>query len=510
MRNDKSIPSVISGKIYMIPSKLEGFHKDNIDVSIEKERARLSAQKALANLENLYGQNWHSMTTVEQEIYKTQIYLLKSDEVLYDIYQKIDESNLCAEQAVRSVIDDYRLIFSNIQDEDLKTRLSDIEGICDYLICIMSDISHDDLDQIILVSEFIPPYFLMEHMDKIKGCVSHVGSEYSHVGLICKARQIPYLVAINIDSNWNGQNGQIDLRNEIFRVGKEASKGKLISPTFQNVNNVKKTRRTDIGVKANISSSDDLSKKNLELASGIGLVRSEFFLLEAGRILSVEEQVRIYRKISNINPKLYVNIRLFDLGDEKALPFLKDDSSEKKECRGIRFLLENGPLLLDQIEAILIANDNNNLRILVPFITKVREIRLVKKYIQQVLIKLHNQGHKVRDIQVGAMIETPAAVILTDEISREIDFISIGTNDLLHTLYVVDRMDIHAKDHIDEECIALINAIQYVVKVAHSHNIRVSVCGELACQDTWINRLVSMGVDEISVPLEEIDRILYL
>ena len=85
-------------------------------------------------------------------------------------------------------------------------------------------ISHDDLDQIILVSEFIPPYFLMEHMDKIKGCVSHVGSEYSHVGLICKARQIPYLVAINIDSNWNGQNGQIDLRNEIFRVGKEASK----------------------------------------------------------------------------------------------------------------------------------------------------------------------------------------------------------------------------------------------------------------------------------------------
>lgn len=135
---------------------------------------------------------------------------------------------------------------------------------------------------------------------------------------------------------------------------------------------------------------------------------------------------------------------------------------------------------------------------------------MVKKYIQQVLLKLHKQGRKVRDIQLGAMIETPAAVILTDEISREIDFISIGTNDLLHTLYVVDRMDMHAKDHIDEECIALLNAIKYVVKVAHSHNIIVSVCGELACQDTWINRLVSIGVDEISVPLEEIDRILYL
>lgn len=504
------VDCAVVGKIKVLKYEQESIEIDRQPVIPQDEckRVHKAKKRAICELRSAFDKRIDTLSEVELNIFQTQLFLLEDDELENDILNAIYDESLAAETAVSFVAKKYEYLFEDISDPALKSRLDDIQGVCHCIIDNL-DKKYKHTDQrLILVGKTISPFAFMQYYDSMIGCVCEHGTTLSHVGILCSARNIPFLSGIPISSEWDNQIGIIDDIAENFIVGEKVFSGHIVNKKiinnddFENGNNIK----TKVSVA--INETCDLINLDKLHADGIGLVRTEYLFMRKNYVLTIHEQTCLYRQISEALPNENINIRLLDICKEKSVPGIECDwNSLPSSYRSVRVLLSKPQLLYNQIKAILLANEIGNLRILIPFIVSTQEIHEIKKIIREVSNTIDVQGQNQKMISIGVMIETPAAAAVIERILEEVDFIAIGTNDLLHTLYVTDRLETSSEKYIDSDYAAFWNVIRYISEEAHKNKKQVSVCGDFATNEQMIKKLIQLKIDELCVPTSALIRV---
>ncbi len=487
---------VTKGRVVVLNDKIVDYINIKVDNSeTELDKLRFSFECAIKYLETNKNIEQIDDSYIISDIFETQIFLLKESEIFNDIANTIKSEKCTAQYAIKLTLENYKGLFSKI-DDDLKSRYIDIESVCSLILNMLDEryINLEFNEKVILAGNTIPAFLLIKNIRNVVGCISSNDSFNSHTSLICRERNIAYLTDIKIENGWDQKNGEIDVHTRSFKVECENVHGKILSPLVYynyDLNSLKKLFKVNLTVNSlEILNSIDYSSYN-----GIGLVRTELLVLESVSFISLESQIEKYRKLSETMENKKVSIRLFDFGDDKPFPSFLDTEKPNNNLRGIRYLLTHLDILQTQLEAVIRGNINNNLRILIPFVSTVDEIMLVKK----TLADIAERNSLTYNIELGAMIETPSSVFLIEDIIKVVDFITIGTNDLLHSLYLTDRASKCSFNYMDKEKKALVNAIRYITEVSHKNQKKVCICGESIYNNNMVPIMNQIGIDEISL-----------
>lgn len=431
---------------------------------------------------------------------------------------RLIENGECAESAISSACDTFISMLYSSEDEIFKQRAADLKDIKNTVLAILLGKKRINLADVppksVLVADAITPS-VMAQIDKenIVAIITETGGKTSHAAIIASTLSIPTVLALKgaTEKLENSQRVIVDgfkgiiisdpqsAQIEYYRRKKdEYLKQKAALATFLD----KPTLSADnkkFKLLANISSEYETNLVLENGAEGIGLFRSEFLFLNRESAPSEREQFNAYKQAIIQMGQKEVTIRLLDVSEDKKEPYLLKKTNEPIfSLRGVRFLLKNKPVLRTQLRAILRASAFGNVKILIPFVTNLQEIIAVKKMIEEICLKLDSDGMKYKkDIKIGAMIETPAAAIGADILAKQVDFFSIGTNDLIQHMLIVDRGTF--SDIYSPFAPAILRSIQAVCKSAKKAKKPVCVCGEAAADPSLIPVFMAFGVSELSV-----------
>ena len=366
----------------------------------------------------------------------------------------------------------------------------------------------------IVVTESITPTELMEmDKDKLMAIVTHHGSDMSHAAIMAKTMNIPALLEIDTDSEWDGRQAIVDgytgtlyidpdeevkKEYEIRRQADKEEREELLK--LRREPDITKDGRK-IEIYANIGNMDDLNSVLYYGAAGIGLLRSEFQYLGRENYPRENELFLAYKKIAETMGEKLTVIRTADLGADKQAEYLNipDETNPIMGNRGIRLCLDRKRMFKAQLRAIFRASAYGNLALMYPMISSEEEMDEIEEIIREVKIGLDEKGIPYKHIKTGIMIETPAAVMISDLLAKEVDFFSIGTNDLTQYTLAIDRQNAKLDNIYDSHHEAVLRMIQMVVDNAHKEGIWAGICGELGADTTLTERFVEMGLDELSV-----------
>lgn len=486
----------------------------NIKKEIQEfHTARLQAVK---ELEELYEKN-RSLNEQEAKFFLGQIRLLESES-----YQKAIESCISLEKvnaayAIMTNRDELTETFRNLEEPVVRRRIQDIQEISARLIRILGGsctrISLGD-EPVIVVAESLAPTEIME-MDKQKllAVVMHHGSAVSHTSIMTKTMEIPALVDIEADDEWDGQTAIVDgytgtlylnpdaeIKRE-YRIRLEADKKekeellKLKNQTDETADGKK------IGLYANIGNMSDLNNVLFYGAAGIGLLRSEFQYLGRENYPRENELFRAYKQLAETMGDRLTVIRTSDLGADKQASYLDipEETNPIMGNRGIRLCLDRKRMFKAQLRAIYRASAYGNLAIMYPMVSSEAEMDEIEEIIGEVKEGLKEKEIPFRDIQTSIMIETPAAVMISRELAKRVDFLSIGTNDLTQYTLAMDRQNPLLKNKYDDHHPAILRMIRMVVEAAHAEGKKAGICGEIAADTELTETFLRMGVDFLSV-----------
>jgi phosphotransferase system enzyme I (PtsI) len=378
-----------------------------------------------------------------------------------------------------------------------------------------SDESSDIGDEpVIIVAEDLAPSETVQ-MDKTKllAFVTRLGSANSHTAILARTMGIPALVGVEIDKEWNGKIGVVDgysgkfivdpempVLEEYFRKKAADDEQKQLLQTLKGKENMTKSGQK-INLYANIGNPNDLGAVIENDAGGIGLFRSEFLYLESETYPTEEEQFRAYKKVVETMGGKKVIIRTLDIGADKQVDYFDLDKEDNPALgyRAIRICLTRPDIFRTQLRALFRASAYGNLAIMYPMIISVEEVRKIKEISKSVREELIAEGIAVGEVEEGIMIETPAAAVMSDELAKEVDFFSIGTNDLTQYTLAIDRQNAKLDPFYDSHHPAVLRLIQMVTDNAHKAGIWSGICGELGADTTLTETFLKMGLDELSV-----------
>jgi phosphotransferase system enzyme I (PtsI) len=401
--------------------------------------------------------------------------------------------------------------------ESFRAKADDFRDISQRLIRILTGVSNKTLildEPIILLSVSLTPSEVL-HIDKSKllALVTQYGFEHSHTSIIARTMGIPAISGIDIEEDWNGKSAIVDGSSGILIINpdestlimykekkiKELEEEKLLEE-LKGKDNISLSGKM-IDVLANIGSLIDLSEVIKNDANGIGLFRSECVYLERDDYPSEEEQFTIYKKLAETMAGKKVIIRTLDIGADKQLEYFDMDKEKNPALgyRGIRISLTRPDIFKTQLRAILRASSYGNISIMYPMIISLDEVSKIKKIVGEVKKELDNEGKLYKDVEQGIMIETPAAVLISDLLAKEVDFFSIGTNDLSQYTLAIDRQNDKIDDFYNPHHEAILRLIKLVADNAHKEGIRVGICGELAADTSLTATFLDIGIDELSV-----------
>ena len=489
------------------------------EVKIELNRFNEDVNFVINELNKLIQDYTYSQEN--RDILESHKMILQDPEFNNRIAKLISEDLNSLEQAINTYFTEAADIFSNLNDGYLSHRISDFEDVAYRLLSHILDERKEillDVDEnSIIIMESITPSFVTKVFEKnIQGLCIERGSRNSHSSIIARSMNLPMLV------NTLGLLGNIKDGEDMIIDGNDDYV--IISPTksvlekYQAIYKEEQKDRKGLLKLIDVESITKDGKKiklmsNIEIpleidqvlkynSAGIGLFRTEFLFIDREDLPNEEEQYKIYKDIAKQCKPNSLIIRTIDVGGDKLSNILNITYEENPNlgCRGIRISLQNIPIFKQQIKAILRANVHGNIKIMFPMISGVEELLKVKEIIEICSRELINTGIAFNaDMELGAMIEIPSAVITSDSIAEECDFLSIGTNDLIQYTLAVDRDNQSISDYYKPNHPSVIRSIKLTVDNAHKMGKKVAVCGEMASEKKYVKLLLALGVDELSV-----------
>ena len=505
------------GKIlYYHKSEYQIHQYEITDVREELNVFRQARARVMEQLTELYEKNC-TIQESQAELFLRQKNLLDGKTFQRAIESIIQNEKVNSAYAVMTTRDEMVSTFRTLEEPAIKERLENIREISDRLISELGGISpRIDLgdEPVILVTESITPTELMEmDKDKLMAIVTHHGSDISHAAILAKTMNIPALIEIDTDSEWDGQQGIVDgytgclyinpdeevrKEYEIRRQADMEEREELLK--LREEPDVTKDGRR-IEIYANIGNMDDLNSVLYYGAAGSGLLRSEFQYLGRENYPRENELFLAYKKIAETMGDRLAVIRTADLGADKQAEYLNipDETNPIMGNRGIRLCLDRKRMFKAQLRAIFRASAYGNMALMYPMITSEEEMDEIEAIIREVVQGLEEKGIPYKNIRTGIMIETPAAVMISRELARRVDFLSLGTNDLSQYTLAMDRQNPLLRNKYNDHHPAVLRMIKMVVEAGHAENKRVCICGELAADTALTEEFLKMGVDCLSV-----------
>lgn len=489
------------------------------DLDAEVARYTAARETAIEQLQTLHDKAVVEVGESGAEIFEAHQLMVEDGDYIDSVENIIRTQEVNAEYAVAQTGDNFALMFSEMDDEYFRGRAADIKDITERLITILSGGAGGGLDSdepgIIVADDLAPSETVQMDKDKILAFVTVHGSANSHTSILAKTMSIPALVTCDIsleDTDGklavvDGYEGviYIDPNPEILAqkkevLAKEQEKKELLLQLKGKENVTLDGQK--INLYANIGNTKDLALVMKNDANGIGLFRSEFIYLGSDDYPTEDQQFAIYKQVAETMAGKKVIIRTLDIGADKQADYfeLPHEENPAMGLRAIRICLTRPEIFKTQLRALLRASAYGKLAIMFPMIISVEEVKKIKEIVAEVEKELDAANIKYdHDIELGIMIETPAAVMIADELAEEVDFFSVGTNDLTQYTLAIDRQNQTLDSFYDSHHPAILKMLKMIVDAAHRHNAWAGICGELGADLTLTKEFLAMGFDELSV-----------
>lgn len=482
-------------------------------------RYRQAKQTAMEQLQGLYQKALKEVGEANAAIFEIHQMMLEDDDYNESVENIIRMQQVNAEYAVASTGDNFAQMFSAMDDDYMRARSADVKDISERVLSVLggraTGIDASGEPVIIVADDLAPSETVQMNKDLVLSFVTVHGSVNSHTAILARTMSIPALIgtAIPLTDDIDGKVGIVDGKNGCIYVDPdedtlgrmqqlklEEQEKKELLQTLKGRENITIDGKK-IMLYANIGNSKDLAAVLQNDAGGIGLFRSEFIYLERDTFPTEEEQFQIYRTVAETMAGKPVIIRTLDIGADKKCDYFEMEPEENPAmgCRAIRICLTRPEIFKTQLRALFRASAFGNISIMYPMIISVDELRKIKTIVAEIRQELTEQGVTFGEPKQGIMIETPAAVMMSEELAKEVDFFSIGTNDLTQYTLAIDRQNPKLDAFYDPHHPAVLRMIQMVVENAHKAGIWAGICGELGADTTLTRRFLAMGVDELSM-----------
>ena len=519
--NGKSVwKGIAIGEIRVLRKTSETIAKYKIeDERNEIERVRKACEIAIYQLTDLYEKAKTQVGETNAAIFETYQMMLEDEGYLDAVERMISQEQVNAEYAVEQIGERFAAMFAAMDDEYMRDRATDMRELSNRVIrilCGAKDVDEDLSEPVILIADDLTPSQTIQ-MDKkhILAFVTVHGSVNSHAAILARIMNIPAMIGVDVDLNrlCDGTPAIVDSIAEQFILepteemvkeaearSREEVQGHKQMEALKGLDNVTLGGKR-IDIFANISDISDLDSVLEHDAGGIGLFRSEFLYLGRNSFPTEEEQLAAYRKVLKTMGQKKVIIRTLDIGADKTAEYfqLEQEANPALGYRAIRICLTQKEVFKTQLRALLRAAISGNLSIMYPMITSVEEVMQIKEIVNEVRQELDSEGISYRIPEQGIMIETPAAVMISDELAACVDFFSIGTNDLTQFTLAIDRQNKKLEPFYNPHHKAILTMIKMVVDNAHKYGKWTGICGELGADLELTRTFIEMGVDELSV-----------
>lgn len=487
------------------------------DTASEVKRYEEARDKAIAQLGELYEKAVKEVGEMNAAVFEVHMMMMEDDDYVDSIVNIIETQQVNAEFAVATTGDNFAKMFAEMEDDYFKARAADVKDISERLVNILSgkenggDIGDEPV--IVVADDLAPSETVQMDKDKLLAFVTRHGSSNSHTAILARTMNIPALIGVDICEEWNGKMAVVDGYSGTF----------YIEPDEEILNEMKKRQKEDMEARnlllqlkgkedvtldgkkirlyANIGSVKDVTNVLANDAAGIGLFRSEFLYLESEDYPDEETQFQVYKTVAENMAGKKVIVRTLDIGADKQVDYFNMDHEENPAMgyRAIRICLDRQEIFRTQLRALLRASAYGNIAIMYPMIISVNEVKQIKAIVESVKAELDFKGIPYGDVEQGIMIETPAAVMISDLLAEEVDFFSIGTNDLTQYTLAIDRQNMKLDNIYDSHHPAVLRMIQMTIENGHKHGCWVGICGELGADTSLTKTFLEMGIDELSV-----------
>lgn len=506
------------GKIHFYSKKESTIERYRID-DPEKEWKRFEEAKeqAIQEISELYQKALKEVGELNAEIFEIHAMMLEDEDYLDSIKNMVFSQNVNAEYAVGITGDNFSKMFADMEDEYFKARSADVKDISERVITVLNGSGKEHglgKEPVILVADDLAPSETVQ-LDKSKllAFFTRHGSANSHTAILARTMNIPSLAGVNISPEWDGKIGIVDGKNGRFivepdqsvlekyqKIIKQEQENKALLTTLKGKETITMGGRK-IKLYANMGNASDLGAVLQNDAEGIGLFRSEFLYLEKNSFPTEEDQFQVYKKVAETMAGKRVIIRTLDIGADKQADYfeLEEEENPAMGYRAIRICLEQPDIFKTQLRAIFRASAYGNISIMYPMIISREEIIRIKQIVAEVISELSDLGIPYGKVEQGIMVETPAAAVISDELAKEVDFFSIGTNDLTQYTLAIDRQNTKLDAFYNAHHEAILRLIEMTVENAHKAGIWAGICGELGADTELTERFVKMGIDELSV-----------
>ena len=506
------------GKLFFYQKGEQSVKREKIqDTATEIQRYEAARQEAIDQLNVLYEKAVKEVGEVNAAVFEVHAMMLEDDDYVDSIVNIIDTQRVNAEFAVATTGDNFAAMFAEMDDDYFKARAVDVKDISERLVNVLSgrndggDLGAEPV--IVVADDLAPSETVQMDKEKLLAFVTRYGSSNSHTAILARTMNIPALIGVEIQEDWTGKLAVVD-----------GYEGKLyIEPEEEVLTKMQQKQREDLEARelleqlrgkedvtldgkkirlyANIGSVKDVAGVLANDAAGIGLFRSEFLYLEADDYPDEEAQFQAYKTVAENMAGKKVIVRTLDIGADKQVDYfhMEEEENPAMGYRAIRICLDRPEIFKTQLRALLRASAYGNIAIMYPMIISVDEVRKIKAIVEEIKRELDAKGICYGEVEQGIMIETPAAVMISDLLAQEVDFFSIGTNDLTQYTLAIDRQNMKLDNIYDAHHPAVLRMIQTTIDNGHQHGCWVGICGELGADMTLTETFLKMGIDELSV-----------
>lgn len=509
------------GKLFVYKKKEQTVKREKVqDAAAEIKRYEAAKDLAIEQLRALHEKAVKEVGEAGAEIFEAHQFMIDDGDYIDSVKNIIETENVNAEYAVAQTGDIFHNMFSEMEDEYFKGRATDVKDITERIINCLNGGSSGDIDSdepvIVVADDLAPSETVQMDKEKILSFVTVHGSANSHTSILAKTMNIPAIIGCDIPLT-KGVDGKLAIvdgfEGKVYIDPAQdvlAEKKKLLQKELDKKELLEQLKGKDnvtldgqhINLYANIGNTKDLGLVLQNDAGGIGLFRSEFIYLGSDDYPTEEEQFAIYKQVAQAMAEKKVIIRTLDIGADKQADYfnLPKEENPAMGLRAIRICLTNPEIFKTQLRAILRASAYGNISIMFPMIISVEEVKRIKEIVEEVKKELDEIGLPYdKDIELGVMIETPAAVMIAEELAREVDFFSVGTNDLTQYTLAIDRQNQNLDEFYDAHHPGLLKMLKMIVDGAHKGGAWAGICGELGSDLSLTKEFLAMGYDELSV-----------